>query len=111
MPFTVLDESFKALGIAAKSEVVKVILATSIAMSEPCPIAIPTSRSEEHTSELQSRPHLVCRLLLEKKKIKHINILLIMYSIAYLGQRQLILSSTSIPHCNPGQICVIICLT
>src|SRR2546429_3154298 len=29
----------------------------------PCP-----SRSEEHTSELQSRLHLVCRLLLEKKK-------------------------------------------
>src|SRR5690554_3318750 len=27
-----------------------------------------TTRSEEHTSELQSRPHLVCRLLLEKKK-------------------------------------------
>src|SRR5690554_7014720 len=25
-------------------------------------------RSEEHTSELQSRPHLVCRLLLEKQK-------------------------------------------
>src|SRR5690554_7498150 len=29
---------------------------------------VPCSRSEEHTSELQSRPHLVCRLLLEKKK-------------------------------------------
>src|SRR2546422_5488793 len=28
------------------------------------------SRSEEHTSELQSRLHLVCRLLLEKKKTK-----------------------------------------
>src|SRR5690554_7456373 len=28
----------------------------------------PLWRSEEHTSELQSRPHLVCRLLLEKKK-------------------------------------------
>src|SRR2546422_6570198 len=28
-------------------------------------------RSEEHTSELQSRLHLVCRLLLEKKKKKH----------------------------------------
>src|SRR5690554_7045733 len=28
-------------------------------------------RSEEHTSELQSRPHLVCRLLLEKKKKQH----------------------------------------
>src|SRR2546429_4339728 len=27
-------------------------------------------RSEEHTSELQSRLHLVCRLLLEKKKLK-----------------------------------------
>src|SRR3989442_2420744 len=26
-------------------------------------------RSEEHTSELQSRPHLLCRLLLEKKKM------------------------------------------
>src|SRR3712207_7322004 len=30
-----------------------------------CP---PTERSEEHTSELQSRQYLVCRLLLEKKK-------------------------------------------
>src|SRR5690554_7311697 len=30
-------------------------------------------RSEEHTSELQSRPHLVCRLLLEKKKKKKKN--------------------------------------
>src|SRR5690606_40913514 len=29
-------------------------------------------RSEEHTSELQSRENLVCRLLLEKKKKKHI---------------------------------------
>src|SRR3989442_6324457 len=29
-------------------------------------------RSEEHTSELQSRPHLVCRLLLEKKKNTYI---------------------------------------
>src|SRR3712207_8265247 len=28
-------------------------------------------RSEEHTSELQSRQYLVCRLLLEKKKTKH----------------------------------------
>src|SRR2546429_3936089 len=30
----------------------------------------PLSRSEEHTSELQSRLHIVCRLLLEKKKNK-----------------------------------------
>src|SRR2546422_7038028 len=33
-----------------------------------CPAPIDTTRSEEHTSELQSRLHLVCRLLLEKKK-------------------------------------------
>src|SRR5690554_7426930 len=32
--------------------------------------ALRLRRSEEHTSELQSRPHLVCRLLLEKKKKK-----------------------------------------
>src|SRR3712207_8064827 len=31
----------------------------------------PVSRSEEHTSELQSRQYLVCRLLLEKKHIPH----------------------------------------
>src|SRR5436305_2576315 len=40
--------------------------------SASAPPARPSSvaRSEEHTSELQSRPHLVCRLLLEKKKKK-----------------------------------------
>src|SRR2546422_6408276 len=38
------------------------------------------SRSEEHTSELQSRLHLVCRLLLEKKKKKTIK-----YAL-YLGE-------------------------
>src|SRR5687768_17733528 len=32
--------------------------------------AVTESRSEEHTSELQSRLHLVCRLLLEKKKTR-----------------------------------------
>src|SRR5690554_2909393 len=36
---------------------------------QPMSVAL---RSEEHTSELQSRPHLVCRLLLEKKNIHHI---------------------------------------
>src|SRR2546422_3322921 len=33
------------------------------------------NRSEEHTSELQSRLHLVCRLLLEKKKIEPLHAL------------------------------------
>src|SRR5690554_7289914 len=36
--------------------------------NSPYPISSLYPRSEEHTSELQSRPHLVCRLLLEKKK-------------------------------------------
>src|SRR3712207_7338509 len=35
-------------------------------------IALRDARSEEHTSELQSRQYLVCRLLLEKKKKHHI---------------------------------------
>src|SRR5258708_31965298 len=34
----------------------------------------PIRRSEEHTSELQSPDHLVCRLLLEKKKIRRISL-------------------------------------
>src|SRR3712207_8285016 len=34
-------------------------------------LALRRRRSEEHTSELQSRQYLVCRLLLEKKKNKH----------------------------------------
>src|SRR2546422_4352953 len=35
---------------------------------QQCKLVLNLSRSEEHTSELQSRLHLVCRLLLEKKK-------------------------------------------
>src|SRR5690625_6417011 len=42
---------------------------TFIGVLVSCPLKI-KSRSEEHTSELQSRGHLVCRLLLEKKKSK-----------------------------------------
>src|SRR5690625_6237466 len=43
-----------------------------IGRNDPCPCGSGKKykkRSEEHTSELQSRGHLVCRLLLEKKKI------------------------------------------
>src|SRR3712207_7808147 len=46
---------------------------TSGRRSLPCPgqaVAALAARSEEHTSELQSRQYLVCRLLLEKKKNK-----------------------------------------
>src|SRR2546429_2307899 len=42
-------------------------------VGHPTPTHQPDERSEEHTSELQSRLHLVCRLLLEKKKKKKNN--------------------------------------
>src|SRR5438309_2515726 len=41
---------------------------TVMTMTQPCSLWNEFSRSEEHTSELQSQFHLVCRLLLEKKK-------------------------------------------
>src|SRR3989442_8301499 len=42
---------------------------SALAPADPLELARQCNRrSEEHTSELQSRPHLVCRLLLEKKK-------------------------------------------
>src|SRR5687768_18227126 len=53
--------------------------------------AMPPTRSEEHTSELQSRLHLVCRLLLEKKKTKKKKKSTISksYNIIYLLTQQL----------------------
>src|SRR2546422_7672946 len=51
---------------------------TSLGVASPRKISVIVAltspfRSEEHTSELQSRLHLVCRLLLEKKKKKAIH--------------------------------------
>src|SRR5690554_7413952 len=46
-----------------------VTLATLLLLRGRVVVAGGVLRSEEHTSELQSRPHLVCRLLLEKKNI------------------------------------------
>src|SRR3712207_7511015 len=37
------------------------------------PVAFDLARSEEHTSELQSRQYLVCRLLLEKKRQRYLS--------------------------------------
>src|SRR3712207_6870470 len=47
----------------------KLIFRPTIALVRRLAILLQNSRSEEHTSELQSRQYLVCRLLLEKKKI------------------------------------------
>src|SRR3712207_7946275 len=38
-----------------------------------CSAPVASARSEEHTSELQSRQYLVCRLLLEKKKLYYLS--------------------------------------
>src|SRR2546422_5563484 len=56
-PYTTLFRSTNARNVAG----------CDVALTA-CPAAVIAARSEEHTSELQSRLHLVCRLLLEKKK-------------------------------------------
>src|SRR2546422_5967552 len=54
---------YPANGVPAFSSSFKYWTDVTSATADPLP-----NRSEEHTSELQSRLHLVCRLLLEKKK-------------------------------------------
>src|SRR3712207_8867288 len=53
-------------GVSRREGEVQLDLADRVEEERHCPIV----RSEEHTSELQSRQYLVCRLLLEKKKMK-----------------------------------------
>src|SRR3989442_3276528 len=70
-PYTTLFRSARCLDYGQmKDKAVRKDCRNCNSSSHPigsdCPAA--AMRSEEHTSELQSRPHLVCRLLLEKKK-------------------------------------------
>src|SRR3989442_11646846 len=65
-PYTTLFRSPPA-GLLRRKRLAYALLSpgpSEVSMASMTPIP----RSEEHTSELQSRPHLVCRLLLEKKK-------------------------------------------
>src|SRR5436309_8802226 len=63
----ILQQAFAELGAAQCGYCTPGILLTAQALLDETPT--PTrDRSEEHTSELQSRENLVCRLLLEKKK-------------------------------------------
>src|SRR2546422_1162843 len=55
---------------AAPATIAAALTATASAKTLFARSIAAASRSEEHTSELQSRLHLVCRLLLEKKKKK-----------------------------------------
>src|SRR5687768_17793250 len=67
-PYTTLFRSALTTSTTSTIEISRVI---SISCSEArIERVLSDARSEEHTSELQSRLHLVCRLLLEKKKQK-----------------------------------------
>src|SRR2546429_830916 len=76
-PYTTLFRSIKNSSRATEQWFANSAWITSGSGSHRCratPSERPSYRSEEHTSELQSRLHLVCRLLLEKKKkIDHTN--------------------------------------
>src|SRR5438876_7573829 len=77
-PYTTLFRSGISTTLCVISGVMTVCLLVVVgqpsvrAMRAPTPVAAAAARSEEHTSELQSPVHLVCRLLLEKKKKKQI---------------------------------------
>src|SRR3989442_6492105 len=66
-PYTTLFRSVKGLNFSTAERDLDTTTGTQPSSCRGVSIA---PRSEEHTSELQSRPHLVCRLLLEKKKIE-----------------------------------------
>src|SRR5256886_3341549 len=51
--------------------------------------AIVARRSEEHTSELQSQSNLVCRLLLEKKRMRYFSTYLLSASLRHLTEQSL----------------------
>src|SRR2546430_7380843 len=66
-PYTTLFRSGNWLFVSPSSGVTSTVLSVFV---NPTALAPGTySRSEEHTSELQSQSNLVCRLLLEKKKL------------------------------------------
>src|SRR5690554_7231012 len=71
---SLLDENitiFETIDRIAEGDIrtqIKNILGAFMFSGEDIDKKVKVLRSEEHTSELQSRPHLVCRLLLEKKK-------------------------------------------
>src|SRR3989442_10000738 len=67
---SLLDSRFDlgliSLPVSQKNLKIMPLFEEELLLLRPSPTRV--RRSEEHTSELQSRPHLVCRLLLEKKK-------------------------------------------
>src|SRR5687768_18291523 len=77
-PYTTLfrseaDDGALGFGIVALADQLdpQPVMAELLVVANQAGRAADLSRSEEHTSELQSRLHLVCRLLLEKKKVAY----------------------------------------
>src|SRR3712207_9400572 len=69
VPQSVKDEELKVAKEKTKEEMVEKAVAAALKKAGINPAHVDSEdRSEEHTSELQSRQYLVCRLLLEKKK-------------------------------------------
>src|SRR3712207_6931102 len=64
-------EGFTGKRLGDPEDPLLVSVRSGAAVSMPGMMDTVLNRSEEHTSELQSRQYLVCRLLLEKKKEKH----------------------------------------
>src|SRR3712207_7189998 len=71
-PYTTLFRSYAWLAFRTRVSMSAIgsVIVMSVVPLSPRFLSPSGSRSEEHTSELQSRQYLVCRLLLEKKK-KH----------------------------------------
>src|SRR3712207_9546473 len=76
-PYTTLFRSMNGMNLSGKPGIVQPMQMPPTFGQPPTPLIQPRfgtlhfTRSEEHTSELQSRQYLVCRLLLEKKKNNH----------------------------------------
>src|SRR2546425_6644480 len=73
-PYTTLFRSYSVRALLTPAFVPHVPNSKLISMYGNC------KRSEEHTSELQSLAYLVCRLLLEKKKLEHGRLIVIRYT-------------------------------
>src|SRR5438874_10672026 len=89
-PYTTLFRSVAAAVREARDrrvEPMPAVLRLDVGVGQVMAVAVP--RSEEHTSELQSRRDLVCRLLLEKKKKKKKYTLHKYYTVLPVQQRQI----------------------
>src|SRR2546429_3638771 len=65
-----LETGSRTDGVTCDLSLGGIFVCTSKPLASNTRVRVTLTRSEEHTSELQSRLHLVCRLLLEKKKRK-----------------------------------------